>query len=101
MRMRPNLGIFAVQPGKLMQALVYVFIAIAAASLGTAAYFALSFTPANAILVALVVACVCVMVVERQLRLRAERRLERGIEDLSRLLATDAQAGAVLGRRIN
>lgn len=84
-----------------MQALVYVFIAIAAASLGTAAYFALSFTPANAILVALVVACVCVMVVERQLRLRAERRLERGIEDLSRLLATDAQAGAVLGRRIN
>jgi cyclic-di-GMP phosphodiesterase TipF (flagellum assembly factor) len=84
-----------------MQALVYVFIAIAAASLGAAAYFALSFTPANAILVALVVACVCVMVVERQLRLRAERRLERGIEDLSRLLATDAQAGAVLGRRIN
>lgn len=84
-----------------MQALVYVFIALASVALGAAAYFGLSFTPANAILVALVVACVCVMVVERQLRLRAERRLERGIEDLSRLLATDAQAGAVLGRRIN
>lgn len=84
-----------------MQALVYVFIALAAAALGAAAYFGLSFTPANAILVSLVVACVCVMIVERQLRLRAERRLERGIEDLSRLLATDAQAGAVLGRRIN
>ncbi|HUH76465.1 MAG TPA: EAL domain-containing protein, partial [Devosia sp.] len=37
----------------------------------------------------------------RTVRQRAERRLEKGIEDLSRLLATDAQAGAVLGQRIN
>lgn len=84
-----------------MQALVYLFIALAAAALGATAYFGLTFTPADSILVALVVGCVCVMIVERQLRVRAERRLERGIEDLSRLLATDAQAGAVLGRRIN
>ncbi len=63
-----------------MQALVYVFIALAAAALGAAAYFGLSFTPANAILVSLVVACVCVMIVERQLRLRAERRPERDHE---------------------
>lgn len=84
-----------------MQALVYLFIALAAAALGATAYFGLTFTPADSILVAVVVGCVCVMIVERQLRVRAERRLERGIEDLSRLLATDAQAGAVLGRRIN
>lgn len=84
-----------------MQALVYTFIALAAAATGAAAYFGLTFTPAEAILVAVVFGCVCVVLVERVLRQRAEDRLERAIEDLSRLLATDAQAGAVLGQRIN
>lgn len=84
-----------------MQALVYMFIAIAALALGAAAYFGLAFSLAEAILTALVAGCIGVVVMERRLRLRAERRLERGIEDLSRLLATDAQAGSVLGRRIN
>lgn len=84
-----------------MQALVYTFIALAAAAVGAAAYFGLTFTPADAILAAVVFGCVCVVLVERSLRQRAENRLERAIEDLSRLLATDAQAGAVLGQRIN
>lgn len=84
-----------------MQALVYLFIAVAGIALGAAAYFGLAFTLAEAILVALVALCIGALVMERRLRLRAERRLERGIEDLSRLLATDAQAGSVLGRRIN
>lgn len=84
-----------------MQALVYLFIALAGFAIGATSYFALSFTLAEAILVALVVACIGTLVTERRLRLRAEKRLERGIEDLSRLLATDAQAGSVLGRRIN
>lgn len=84
-----------------MQALVYLFIALAALALGAAAYFGLAFTPAEAVLVALVAGAVGFVINERRLRLRAERRLERGIEDLSRLLATDAQAGSVLGRRIN
>ncbi|ODT83473.1 MAG: hypothetical protein ABS76_03680 [Pelagibacterium sp. SCN 64-44] len=84
-----------------MQALVYSFIALAAAALGALAYFALTFTPANAIMVALVCLFAGVVVMERALRIRAENRLERAIEDLSRLLATDAQAGAVLGQRIN
>lgn len=84
-----------------MQALVYLFIALAGFAIGAMTYFALSFTLAEAILVALVVACIATLVTERRLRLRAEKRLERGIEDLSRLLATDAQAGSVLGRRIN
>lgn len=84
-----------------MQALVYLFIALAGFAIGAMTYFALSFTLAEAILVALVVACIGTLVTERRLRLRAEKRLERGIEDLSRLLATDAQAGSVLGRRIN
>ncbi len=84
-----------------MQALVYSLIAFSAAGLGALAYFGLTFTPANAILVAVVFACACVVLMERVLRQRAENRLERAIEDLSRLLATDAQAGAVLGQRIN
>ena len=84
-----------------MQALVYTFIALAAAGVGATAYFGLTFTPAEAILAAVVFGCVCVVLLERSLRQRAENRLERAIEDLSRLLATDAQAGAVLGQRIN
>ena len=84
-----------------MQALVYTFIVIAAAAVGAAAYFGLTFTPAEAILAAVVFGCVCVVLLERTLRQRAENRLEKAIEDLSRLLATDAQAGAVLGQRIN
>jgi cyclic-di-GMP phosphodiesterase TipF (flagellum assembly factor) len=84
-----------------MQALVYLFIALAGFAIGAAAYFGLSFSLAEAVLVALVVGCIGAVVMERRLRLRAEQRLERGIEDLSRLLATDAQAGSVLGRRIN
>ncbi|WEK03142.1 MAG: EAL domain-containing protein [Candidatus Devosia phytovorans] len=84
-----------------MQALVYTFIAFAAAAFGAVAYFGLTFTPAEAILAAVVFGCVCVVMMERRLRVRAESRLEKAIEDLSRLLATDAQAGAVLGQRIN
>ncbi len=84
-----------------VQALVYTFIALAAAAVGAAAYFGLTFTPAHAILAAVVFGCVCVVLQERLLRQRAESRLERAIEDLSRLLATDAQAGTVLGQRIN
>jgi cyclic-di-GMP phosphodiesterase TipF (flagellum assembly factor) len=84
-----------------VQALVYTFIALAAIGAGATAYFALVFTPADAIMVAVVFGCVCVVLMERTLRQRAENRLEKAIEDLSRLLATDAQAGAVLGQRIN
>lgn len=87
--------------GPPVQALVYTFIALSAAGLGGLAYFGLTFTPANAILVAIVFGCVGVIIMERLLRVRAETRLERAIEELSRLLATDAQAGAVLGQRIN
>lgn len=84
-----------------MQALVYTFIALSAAGVGATAYFGLTFTPVEAILAAIVVGCVCIVLMERILRQRAENRLEKAIEDLSRLLSTDAQAGAVLGQRIN
>jgi len=85
----------------LVQALVYTLIGLAALAMGATAYFGLAFTPTEAILASIVFACAAVVLMERRLRVRAENRLERAIEDLARLLATDAQAGAVLGQRIN
>jgi cyclic-di-GMP phosphodiesterase TipF (flagellum assembly factor) len=84
-----------------VQALVYIFIAIAALAVAGAGYFGLAFTPIDALLAALVFGCIAVAMVERTLRLRAQARLEKAIEDLSRLLSTDAQAGAVLSQRVS
>lgn len=85
----------------LVQGLVYIFIALAALGIAGAAYFGLTFSPIEAFVTAIAFGCVAVMLLERALRQRAEARLERAIEDLSRLLSTDAQAGAVLSQRIN
>lgn len=84
-----------------VQGLVYIFIALAALGVAAAAYFGFTFTPIEAIVTALCFGAVAVMLVERQLRQRSEARLERAVEDLARLLSTDAQAGAVLSQRIN
>lgn len=84
-----------------MQALVYVFIALAALGVGAAAYFGLTFTPIEAATIAIAFGCIAILLVERQLRRRAEQRLEKAVEDLSRLLSTDAQAGSVLSQRVN
>lgn len=84
-----------------MQGLVYVFIALAALGVAAAAYFGLTFTPIEATVTAVAFGCIAVLLVERQMRRRAEIRFEKAIEDLSRLLSTDAQAGAVLSQRIN
>ncbi len=84
-----------------LQALVYVFIGLACAGIGVTAYYALTFTPIEAAVTAIAFGAIFVVVLERALRRRAEARLEKAIEDLSRLLSTDAQAGAVLSQRIN
>ena len=84
-----------------MQGLVYVFIAVAALGVAGATYFGLTFTPIEAAVTAIAFGCLAVLLVERQLRRRAEGRLEKAIEDLSRLLSTDAQAGSVLSQRVN
>ena len=65
MRGGPNPGTrkgFEVPP---VQALVYTFIAIAAAAIGAAAYFGLTFTPTEATLASVVFGCVCVVLLER------------------------------------
>lgn len=87
--------------GTNVQALVYIFIALASLGIGGAAYFGFTFTPIEAFVTALVFGAMAVMLVERSLRQRAESRLEKAIDDLSRLLSTDAQAGAVLSQRVN
>jgi cyclic-di-GMP phosphodiesterase, flagellum assembly factor TipF len=84
-----------------VQGLVYIFIALAAIGVAVAAYFGLTFTPIEAVVTALCFGAVCVLLMERQLRQRSEARLERAVEDLARLLSTDAQAGQVLSQRVN
>ncbi len=84
-----------------MQGLVYVFIALAALGVAAASYFGLTFTPIEAAVTAIAFGCLAVLLVESQLRRRSEARLEKAIEDLSRLLSTDAQAGNVLSQRVN
>jgi cyclic-di-GMP phosphodiesterase, flagellum assembly factor TipF len=84
-----------------VQGLIYLFIALSALGVAAAAYFGLTFTPIEAAVTAIAFGAVAVILVERSLRRRAEARLEKGIEDLSRLLATDAQAGSTLSQRIN
>lgn len=84
-----------------MQAVVYSLIALASLGVGATAYFGFTFTPIESLVVMVAFGAIGVMVMERTLRQRAENRLEKAIEDLSRLLATDAQAGSVLSQRIN
>lgn len=84
-----------------MQGLVYIFIALATLGVAAAAYFGLTFSPIEAFVTAIAFGAVAVMLMERQLRQRSEARLERAVEDLARLLSTDAKAGQVLSQRVN
>jgi hypothetical protein len=84
-----------------VQGLVYIFIALAALGVAGAAYFGLTFSPIEAAVTALAFGSVAVMLVERKLRQRSEARLEKAVEDLARLLSTDAKAGQVLSQRVN
>lgn len=84
-----------------MQLLVYLFIALAAIALGVATQQALAFSVVESVLAGAVLFTFGLVIVERTLRRRAEARLEHGVEELSKLVGTVAQAGAVLGQRIN
>lgn len=84
-----------------MQGLVYIFIALATLGVAAAAYFGLTFSPIEAFVTAIAFGAVAVMLMERRLRQRSEARLERAVEDLARLLSTDAKAGQALSQRVN
>lgn len=83
-----------------MRSLVYLFMAIVSLSAGAMVYFGLAFTPIEAGLVALVVALACWLGLEMMLRGRAENRLEKAIEDLSRLHAHDASTNRELTEKL-
>lgn len=84
-----------------MQTLVYIFIALAGLGIGATAYFGFTFSPIESFVTALAFCAIAVVVLERTLRQRSEARLEKAITDLSRLLSTNAQAGASLSQRLN
>jgi len=84
-----------------VQFLIYVLVALVAVAIGIAAQQLLAFSIIEAVLLGLVLLSLGLLVVEHVLRRRAEARLGRGVEELSKLVGTVAQAGAVLGQRIN
>ena len=88
-------------PSSLVQLLVYLFVGVTAIAIGAIGYFGLSFTIIEATLAAAVAFTLAITLLERAVRVRSEDRLEKGIDDLSRLLSADAQAGQVLNQRIN
>ncbi|HHG89613.1 MAG TPA: EAL domain-containing protein [Devosia sp.] len=84
-----------------MQGLVYIFIASISVAIAGTAYFGLTFTPIEALLAGLIGLVFSLFLLERTLRQRDQIRLERSVQDLSRLLSTDAQAGRNLSQRMN
>jgi cyclic-di-GMP phosphodiesterase TipF (flagellum assembly factor) len=84
-----------------LRGLVYLFIAVASLSVGLMAYFGLSFTPIEAGLLVLIAGLGCLLVLELSLRRRAEIRLEKAIEDLTRVHARDAVASQEIGNKLD
>jgi cyclic-di-GMP phosphodiesterase, flagellum assembly factor TipF len=84
-----------------VQGLVYVFVAAISIAIAGTGYFGLTFTLIESILAGFIGLGFALFVIERTLRQRAQQRLERSIQDLSRLLSTDAQAGKNLSFRLN
>lgn len=80
---------------------MYLFIAVAGLGIGATAYFGLTFTPIESALAALVALSLLLLVLERTLRNRAEKRLEAAIDDLTRLAGAGTQANEILGQRVN
>lgn len=79
-----------------LQILNQLFIVIVSASVGVALYNGLSLSLIEAVIVSILIATLCLLTLEFRARHRAEARMRGAIEDLSRLLAQNAQAGQVL-----
>ncbi len=84
-----------------VQGLVYLFMGLCGLAIGVAGYYLLALTAAEGAMLAILATLAAVVVHEHRLRRRSEKRLEKGIEELGRLLSTDAQAGQVLSQRVN
>ena len=84
-----------------MRGLVYIFIALFSLAISATVYFGLTFTPIQALLAGLIGFAFALLMLQRKYQQRDTERLERSIQDLSRLLSTDAKAGQTLSRRLN
>ncbi|MCF6301797.1 MAG: EAL domain-containing protein [Devosiaceae bacterium] len=84
-----------------MSGLVYIFIGLFSLAIAGGAYFGLTFTPIESLLFGLIVLGFALAMLQRRLHHRDLLRLEKSIQDLSRLLSTDAKAGKNLSQRLN
>lgn len=84
-----------------MQAVIYIFIVLFGVAFSFVVYSALSFTMIEAMLSGAIALVLAMVIYEKRMRLKAEERLEKGIEELSALLSTDAKAGQILSERLN
>ncbi len=84
-----------------MRGLVYLFIVLFSLAIAATAYFGLTFTPIEALLAGLIGLGFAFGILQRNMHQRDMARLERSIQDLSRLLSTDAKAGQNLSQRLN
>lgn len=84
-----------------MQTLVYLFIGLSGLAAMALAYFGLTFTVIESFLTGLVVAGGAIVAFERTQRVRAEARMTHSIDELSKLMASNAHAGQVLSQRVN
>ncbi|MEX0860117.1 MAG: EAL domain-containing protein [Cucumibacter sp.] len=84
-----------------MRALVYLFVAIVSFSVGAIVYYGLSFTPIEAALLVLIAGLGCWLALELKGRRRAELRLEKAIEDLSRLHTRDSVADQSISAKLD
>ncbi len=84
-----------------MRGLVYIFIGLFAVAIGATAYFGLTFTPIEAALAAIIGLAFALIYMQHKMHARDQHQLNKAIQDLSRLLSTDAQAGLNLSQRLN
>lgn len=84
-----------------MRGLVYIFIGLLAVAIGATAYFGLTFTPIEAALASVIGLAFALMYMQHKMHTRDQHQLNKAIQDLSRLLSTDAQAGLNLSQRLN
>jgi len=85
----------------ILSGLVYIFIGLFSLAIAGGAYFGLTFTPIESLLFGLIALSFALALLQRRLHQRDLLRLEKSIQDLSRLLSTDAQAGKNLSQRLN
>jgi len=77
--------------GVRVQGFVYIFTALVAAGILAAAWYGVVFSPVEALVTIIAFGAIVMILVERRLYRRAEARLALAIDDVTRLVASDAR----------